>query len=360
MTKSEIYYLAGKCLVIDEKQEFKEKFIKLCKNNSIDWLQLVAICSDNLILLAIYLKFRSNGILEYLPEEINEHLSEIYELNKLRNNEILRQIKAVTSILNENGIIPLYLKGAGNLLDDVYSDVGERIMGDIDLLVSEKEFIPSVILMLDNGYLSTDNSTDINIRKHKHYSRIYHPDFIVDIEIHRTPVEHMNLSWFNSEIVNIEKRTTKTLDGCYVESDKHKIIHNFIHDHLEHQMIGNYGKIPLRDIYDLYLFSKRFSLIDSISQIQHKKKAVAYFTFAQYVFGAVDENFPKQNFDSMILRKRHELHLNSSIFVRVYPKLHHRYVRFKQGYFVLFIRVFYSREARQRVIKKCLTIAHKG
>jgi hypothetical protein len=352
MTKSELYYLAGKCLVMDEKPEFKQAFIKLCEKSSIDWIQFVSICSDNLILPTIYLKFRSCGITEYLPEEVIEHLSEIYELNKKRNTEILRQIKYVTSVLNKNNIFPLYLKGAGNLLDDLYSDVGERIMGDIDLLVHENDFIPSVILMLDNGFLCVENNTEINIRESKHYPRIYHPDFICDVEIHRMPVEKMNIDWFNSNIVYSEKKKVKTMNGCFVQSNKHKIIHNFIHDHLEHQEFGNINKkIPLRDIYDLYLLSKGYPLNSVISEIKYQEKAIGYFAFVKYVYRLDDNFFAKKNFAFRILKMKNDLNLDSVIFRWVYPRFHYRKVR-NRYYLSLFIKTFYSGETRQKIFNK--------
>jgi len=41
----------------------------------------------------------------------------------------------MNATLNTAGISPIYLKGTGNLIDGIYGDVGERIIGDIDFLV---------------------------------------------------------------------------------------------------------------------------------------------------------------------------------------------------------------------------------
>jgi len=39
--------------------------------------------------------------------------------------------------LKAAGISPIYMKGTGNLIDKVYDDIGERIIGDIDFVILE-------------------------------------------------------------------------------------------------------------------------------------------------------------------------------------------------------------------------------
>jgi len=43
------------------------------------------------------------------------------------------------------GISPIYLKGTGNLIDGICSDIGERIIVDIDSLVPEKDFLTTAV-----------------------------------------------------------------------------------------------------------------------------------------------------------------------------------------------------------------------
>ena len=356
MNKSEIYYFAGKCLVLDENPEFRKKVIEICKNDLIDWKQFVAICSNNLILPTIYLKFRKHNILEYLPQDLCEHLLEIYELNSQRNNAIREQIKSVTTVLNKQNISPIHLKGAGNLIDDIYSDIGERLMHDIDFLVSEKDFLTSVEIMTNNGYSSYKEIEILNDLPNlkvlpkwmHHYPALYRPDFPAVIEIHRIPT-HQNCNWFNQNIINAEKKAASTIEGCFVPSFQHRIIHNFIHGQLSHKGYL-FGNIPLRDIYDLHLLSKQFSLIDTIPQIKKKGKAIAYFAFARNVFGFDEQFFPKQNWKYRILKKKHELLLNSRLFKKSYLNLI-SIIQFIKGYTVRFFQAFYSQEIRRAILR---------
>lgn len=356
MTQSEIYYFAGKCLVLDENPEFRKKVLEVCLNDSIDWKQFVAICSNNLILPSIYLKFRSHNILEHLPHDLNEHLLEIYELNRQRNNRIVAQIKFITAVLNEQNIFPLFFKGAGNLIDDVYSDLGERLMYDIDFMVPEKDFLTSAEIMMNQGYLSyseidfLENLPNLKVlpKWMHHYPVLYHPDFPAFIEIHRMPT-HNKSKWFNQGIINAEKKAASTLKGCFVPSFQHRIIHNFIHSQLSHKgyLLGN---VPLRDINDLQLLSKQSSLIEILPKIKKRKTAIAYFAFARNVFGFDDQFFHKQNWKYRTLKKKHELMMDSRLFKKFFLSLI-SIIHFIQGYTVRFFQAFYSKEIRRAIIK---------
>jgi len=355
MTNSEIYCFAGRCLALDENPEFRNEIIELSGNELIDWYQFVSICDDNYVLPAIYLKFRSHNILEFLPQDLCELLLKIYELNYTRNKAILEQIKSITAILNAQNIFPIYLKGAGNLIDNLYSDLGERLMIDIDFLVPEEDFLSSAEVMKNNGYLPYEEIEILETWKWRHYPSLYHPDFPASIEIHRIPTHH-NCKWFNLEIINNEKKTASFFKGCFVPSIHHKIIHNFIHSQLSHK--GHfYGNISLRDLYDIHLLSKQASLIEILPKIKKRKKAIAYFAFAKTIFDSDRQSFPKQNLKYRILKKKHELIHNSPQFKKTYQGLVSVFFTVKDAYVAKFFKAFYSKEI-QRSIKRKLKLTH--
>jgi hypothetical protein len=352
MTNKELFYLTGKCLALDEHPEFIQELIKMCKDDQIDWEHFVKLCSDHLILPAIFLKFRAYGILEYLPKELSEHLENIYELNVERNTQILNQLQHITQALNSINIYPIFLKGAGNLLDELYSDIGARILGDIDFLVPEKDYLFAGQLFEAKGY-SSDKPVlpHIDISVLKHYPRLSHPKFVASIEIHRIPVNENYLSKYNLEIIDREKKTVESLPGCFVLSDKHKIIHNFIHSQLSNS--GHvYGIISFRDIYDIYLLSKRFEIKETLPDIQNKQKAIAYFVFAGEAFGLSGKFYPKSNFSSRLLLKKHSLNLNSQLFY----KIHRTTVYFIWQFFIRYIgqifNAIYSKKMRQSIAQR--------
>jgi hypothetical protein len=347
MTKSDIYYFAAKCLVLDENPNFKNIIIQSFKNNLFDWLEFVSICSENLVLQTIYVKFKNHYILEYLPEEVARHLYEIYELNRKRNTGILRQIETINTTLNKHDIYPIYLKGSGNLLDNLYTDIGERLMGDIDFLVPEAQYLYAAELMIKQGYKSDVDATKLDLMKSDHYPPLYHSDFPTDIEIHRIPTDYKCESWYNKEIVFAEKQTLPNIDGCYVQSQQHKILLNFIHGQLSHEGYL-YGWVSLKDIYDLYLLSKQTSIIDTLSLIKEKEKAIAYFAFAKSAIGFDDQFFPLQNRKFRILKKKHDLKLDSPQF----QNLIQGYKRVKAVYIYMLQTGFMSKKIRRLILKK--------
>ena len=81
--------------------------------------------------------------------------TKIYGLNRERNIQILQRIDDITAELNKKNIQPVFLKGTANLLDGLYSDLGERMIGDIDFLVKEqlKFQTPSKIFLASVNWL---------------------------------------------------------------------------------------------------------------------------------------------------------------------------------------------------------------
>lgn len=349
MTKKELFYFTGQCLTLDEHPGFREEIIALIAKDAIDWEKLIGLCSNHLVLPLIYLKFKTHGLLSSLPEEVLECLEEIHALNFSRNQQILQQVKEVTALLNKEGIYPVYLKGAGHLINGLYTDIGERMIGDIDLLVSEKDYLPAARLLEKEGY-STGGTFygDVNILKH--YPRLFKPGVPADLEVHRMPVAEKHESWFNAELIFKEKKTVSGLEGCFVLSDKHNLIHNFIHCQLGHQG-HNTGIVAFRDLYDLYLFSKRTTIESVLAEIKPRQKAIAYFVLAAKALGLAGEFYPSPNLSSRILILKHDLNYSSKIFYNTYRAVNYIFQRIN-GYIRQFIQSFYSKKVRRSVIDR--------
>lgn len=355
MTNIELFYFAGKCLTIEEHPGFRKELIDKITTDSFDWEKFVAHCSNHLILPVIYLKFKSQDILKYLPEEVSEFLKEVYELNLERNNQIKKQLQEITGILNKGNIYPIYLKGAGHLLNGLYADMGERMMSDIDLLVPEKDYVNAAQLMKNEGYSMHDEFASEfygeDAESLKHYPPLVKDGSAAHIEIHRLPVEAACQSWFNSELIDTEKKPVSALKGCFVISDKHNIIHNFIHSQLGHE--GHiYGIVSLRDLYDLYLLSKRTEVQQTLPCIKTKQKAIAYFAFADRALALDSQLYEGGNFSSWIFIKKHDLNQSSRTFYLLHRGIIYFIQRVIIGFTGQIIKSFYSRKMRHWVIKR--------
>ena len=300
MKNSELYQLALRCLISDEIPGFDEDFKNNIAVNDEILHRFIHLCSNHLVLPAIYNRFIESGLTDVIPNELNEHLKEIYTLNINRNKEILKQIDEINQKFHQADIEPVYLKGAANLLDNLYSNIADRMMGDIDILVKNDDFLEAADLLFNLGYKNELKIYD-DIYTLKDYPRMYRNDVPADIELHRLPVIPKFAKEFNTVSIFKEKKQILSKINCFVPSDKHKTIHNFIHGQLTNK--GHAIKlIPLRDLYDSYLLLKRVNLNDVLNEIKERKKARLYFEFIPALINikTITPDYSKKNKDFFI------------------------------------------------------------
>jgi len=309
-------YFIGNCLSLDENPTFRDEIIVQFSDENYDWSQFIWTCSNHLVLPVIYLKFLKYDLLSYVPDILAQHLEEIYSLNRTRNEQILLQVKEINATLNAAGISPIYMKGTGNLIDGIYSDVGERIIGDIDFLVPEKDFMTAAECFKKEGYIiSFPSAIPYDKSKHHHYPQLWKEEVVADIEIHWLPVAQRNSAHFGTDLVQKNRKTVAEYPGCYVLSDDHKVILSFIHSQLTNSG-HRLGVVSLRDINDVYRFSKRTDLASVLPLIYKQRKAEAYFTIAQKLLG-----LPLTISESLLTKvfcRKHDLNLTSRLFSVLY------------------------------------------
>ena len=97
----------------------------------------------------------------------------------------------MTEIFNKHQIEHVFLKGAAMLITKPYDTLYERMVGDIDILVSEKDLLKAQQLLIDEGFdvVSNEFSFTKDLDFEKHLQRIVHPNFIAAVEIHRKPLD---------------------------------------------------------------------------------------------------------------------------------------------------------------------------
>jgi hypothetical protein len=286
------------------------------------------LCSDHLIIPAIYLKFKSHDLLNLLPEDLMQVLTEIYDMNRERNTKILLQIEELTAALLPEKIVPVYLKGTANLLDGLYSDLGERMIGDIDLLVSEENYLRAASIVEEMGYQHHSvNYLDISMLKH--YPRLYRHGF-ADIEIHRIPVEEKYSECLNSKGIFDQKMSVNGQPGLYVPSDAHKVIHTFIHSQLADKGYA-YKQASFRDINDLLLLSKRTDVSTLTHQTNYHKMFISWLVFSQRVLGLQSKLHPIETKAAKWFCLKYDLALT-------FVKSHNAYTFIKKLIYLLFVR----------------------
>ncbi|MGK0307437.1 MAG: hypothetical protein ACI8RP_000389 [Urechidicola sp.] len=129
------------------------------KSNHIDWEAVVKVSTSHYVFPALYCNLKKTDFLHYLPTDLVEYMKHITDLNRERNQQIIDQAKEINELLLTNNITPIFLKGTGNLLENLYEDIAERMVGDIDFIFSKEDY-PKVIEVLTNDGFSKVIKTD--------------------------------------------------------------------------------------------------------------------------------------------------------------------------------------------------------
>ena len=345
MTNTELFYFTGKCLTLDENPAFRTEILKKIYTGQINWNKFIWQCSNHLILQVIYLKFRKHELLSELPDQLTKKLSIIHQLNCDRNASILKQVDDITFALNKENIFPLFMKGTGNLLGGLYQDIGERIIGDIDFLVPEKDYLKAAGIMLAQGYEKP--TPDYGLSKSaKHYPRLFRKDVPADVEIHRAPVNIVHSKYFNTKMIFRDKKCVPAHSGCYIPSEEHNIFQNFIHSQFDHQGY-RLADASFRDLYDLYLHSRRKKTITN--SIPYKRKALNYLALVDKILGQVLFKSSPKTIRSSLFCFRFDFYHNYPALSKVFIYIPHRIYRRYICNLVLFI---FSKRERRRLISR--------
>lgn len=185
------------------------------------WDRLIQLGSSQLVLPAIYGALKRKKLVNYVPKDLMFYLNEITELNKTRNKAILKQINFLSKVFNSHQIDHVFLKGAAMLITKPYDVINERMIGDIDILVSENDLNRSQQLLIDKGFKAV--SKEFNFTKdldfEKHLQRIAHPNFIAAVEIHRKLLDLTLKNPISS--IEILNKKSQISDGFYIPSKKY-------------------------------------------------------------------------------------------------------------------------------------------
>ena len=148
MTYKETLFFVAKCLTINHEEHNKRIVEEMLQSNTVDWDEVVKLSTAHFVFPALYCNLKRASFLSYLPEDLVEYMKYITDLNRERNEKIIAQAKELNTLLLEHNITPIFIKGTGNLLEGLYEDIAERMVGDIDFICSPEDF-PKAIELLE-------------------------------------------------------------------------------------------------------------------------------------------------------------------------------------------------------------------
>lgn len=349
MTQKEIYYLISRMLSLSVKPNTANEITRMLPNRKEDWETWVKMGNRHLVLQSLYVALRNTQLLSYLPEDLSKYLEYIHGLNTERNLKIVEQAKAMKEIFENENIAHVFMKGTANILDGLYSDIGERLVYDIDILVEDGKMLNSANALIENGYRTQKIFNPTAYPSTMHYPILVKDECVAGVEIHRMPVQYLYIKRFSTARVFETKRLSNSEQGFWVMDDRYKIVHNFMHSQLMHN--GHYhADVSLRDLYDLLLLSQRENPKKVLENFKYyKAKSNAYLNLMHKVFGFSEEDSKKKGESNFLFMARHQLTVNISQKQRV---LYHLLIASLTKYVVLPFRTIFDSNARNYVFSR--------
>jgi hypothetical protein len=347
MNSYELYLFAGKILSLGYVKDNHSLVEQTLSSGAVKWEQFVNIASNNLVLPAVYLQLENSGLKGLLPEDLDDYLREVFRMNRERNHRLIEQAAHVSKVLT--GMDFLFMKGMGNLLDGLYSDVGERMIYDIDILVKKEQMLEAAALFLENGFYTQKPFMQGSLESTIHYPILLREDFDAGVEIHRSPVQYLYQPYFDTGRMLGNSRPAHMYEGFRVPDTGDRIIHNFIHAQLMHNAHYHAG-VSLRDLYDLFLLGQKENLQDIFIDFgAYQHKAVSYQKLMYHSLGLEVPDTLAQVKGGESLQWRHKKTLQMSKSSR---KRYYLVFLLLEKYLVLPLRFFWNKNARNYIISR--------
>ncbi|MDX8553182.1 nucleotidyltransferase family protein [Tenacibaculum sp. 1B UA] len=283
MSYKETLFFVAKCLTIThEKVNYKLVKEKI-EADLVDWDAVVKVSTAHYVFPALYCNLKRAHFLHYLPTNLVEYMQHITNLNRERNQSIITEAKEINKLLVSNNITPIFLKGTGNLLEGLYQDIAERMVGDIDFLVKPELFNLTVNILKKNGYHKKTPDYLDNTVLNRHYPKITKKGKIAAIEVHYKMISNEKGFDFNF----IKKSVTKLVNNATVLSYNNQVLLTCFNKQINDK--GQWTKtISLRNSYDLYLLSKQTSVKTTLSNFDHSESNSLknFLSVTNYIFNS--------------------------------------------------------------------------
>jgi hypothetical protein len=284
MSYKETLYFIAKCLTISLEEKNRDEIELVLKTTDVDWDNIVKVSTSHYVFPALYCNFKRADFLKYLPVDLVDYMKHITDLNRDRNTQIIAQAQELNSLLLANNITPIFLKGTGNLLAEIYDDIAERMVGDIDFIFSKEDYPKAITILRAFGYGNVSKN-NYHFPNHKHYRRLQKEYSIAAIEIHKELLIEKYANEFNYSFV---EKDSQVINGFAVLSYGNKLNLSIIANQINDS--GFYYKtMALRNGYDVFLLSKKTNAKAAVNALDKLTNPLNCFLAAcDAVFNTVD------------------------------------------------------------------------
>ena len=179
--------------------------------NDINFDNLIKLASRHLMLPALFFNINKKIYRTYFPKDFVEYIKNIYSINKARNTVLLNEAKELSELLYENNINHIFLKGTALLLSNIFEDIGERMIGDIDFIIQHKDKQKVEKVLEKNNYFKVEIINTM-IKIPRHLARRVNKNKKIAIEPHLELLNNDYRVVFNSKkLISAFKDKVKTI-----------------------------------------------------------------------------------------------------------------------------------------------------
>jgi len=236
------YQLIGDILNFKDDNHSLEKQLE---TSNIDWENLVKIASKHLVLTTIFCRLKQKDVLHHIPKDLEQYLEDLTCINRNRNTRLIEEAYTIVQIFKKHNIQYVFIKGMAILLGNYYKDIGERMIGDFDILISNEDIEKAFEILKKEGY---NELVDFNYKRpdFRHLPRQVNKYKLAAIELHRHILNPVHRDLISTKAVLKNK---SMIDDIAIPCKKHlnqiNILTNSINDNNYF-----YNSINFKNSYD--------------------------------------------------------------------------------------------------------------
>lgn len=262
--------------------------------------RLLKITSKHLLLPLLYYFFKKKQKL--IPSDLYKYLKNIYIINKKRNEKLKKDLSKICTEFEKNSINYKLMKGSLNLIDNLYDDIGLRMIGDIDIIVSKNDVEIAASTLNKIGYKS---GISYKFKQMRHLPRFISKKSIFSIELH-------------TDLLVLNKSKELTAQE-YIYNQSNQDINNLKLCILNHQ-INDYGYIKAtinyRTMYDFNLLVQKVDLKKTSFNSKYFRRFFIKSNFIGLTNISIEEGFYDKIFKiRFVLKKKYKLYFFIDNFV---------------------------------------------
>ena len=250
---SQIFYPAYRFItaVVSPYISKDEILPQLTRQSSLHWEAVANLAGNHSVVQLLYPAILEKDLVNHVPDDFMSYIQHMNELNCQRNSLMKSQLMDAVSTINQLGIEPLLMKGAAQLFLNTFSNPGDRLLTDLDILVPHAEIERISNGLIATGYQYSGDRMEFK-QTHHHYPPLIKEGECSMLELHRDLIfqayQHAfptNDAWKQTITITLpNKAQAKILNPTY------RVFHSYLHSYMVDELY-NKGYAEIRQLHEL-------------------------------------------------------------------------------------------------------------